>query len=156
MAKRKAPAPAGLAGDPALFKVMAEITIISNLANTELERHMPGGLTRAQFGVLNHLLRLDRRETVGELADAFQVAQPTMSSTVKRLIDKGLAEFIPDAEDRRIKRVAVTMGGRKTRDAAVAAVAPHLAELGKASSDIDWGATLEALSRIRVYLEARR
>jgi DNA-binding MarR family transcriptional regulator len=156
MSMRKKPIAAGLPGDPALFKVLTEINIISHLATTEFERLLPDDLTRAQFGVINHLLRLDTLETIGELAGAFQVAQPTMSSTVNRLHAKGLVEFIPDTEDKRIKRVCVTRAGRAIRERAVKAVAPHMLAFEGAAPDTDWVGILSALTQLRAFMEGRR
>ena len=149
-------ADAGLPGDPVLFKLLTEISIISNLAEREFERVLPGGLTLAQFGVLNHLLRLNVQQTVGELASAMQVAQPTMSSTIKKLMDKGYVSFIPDAEDRRVKRVKVTRAGRGFRDRAVKAVGSGLASLSEVSSGTDWSVVLQDLTRLRILIDSRR
>lgn len=156
MRKDIQPVDAGLPGDPAIFKVLAEMSIISNLADSAFERVMTGKLTLAQFGVLNHLLRLDVQETIGELASAFQVAQPTMSSTVKRLLDKGCIEFIPDTEDRRIKRVAVTDKGKAMRQEAVEAIAPGIDALEKALPDANWKEILPFLTRLRTVLDGAR
>lgn len=156
MRKDIQPVDAGLPGDPAIFKVLAEMSIISNLADSAFERAMAGKLTLAQFGVLNHLLRLDVQETIGELASAFQVAQPTMSSTVKRLLDKSCIEFIPDTEDRRIKRVAVTDKGKAMRQEAVEAIAPGIDALEKALPDANWKGILPFLTRLRTVLDGAR
>lgn len=147
---------AGLPGDPALFKVLTEISIISNLADREFERRMPGGLTSAQFGVLNHLLRLDAQQTIGEIAAVMRVAQPTMSSTVKKLLAKNYVALIPDTDDRRVKRVKVTRSGRAIRDKAVKAAAPGLALLQDGTPGADWGAVLKELTRLRVLIDAPR
>ena len=149
-------AEAGLPGDPILFKVLTEISIISNLADREFERLMPGGLTLAQFGVLNHLLRLGVKQTIGEIASAMTVAQPTMSSTVKKLVDKKYVDLVPDTEDRRIKRVKVTRAGRSARDRAVKAVAPGLAALKDATPRADWEAMLKELTHLRIIIDSVR
>jgi len=151
-----AEAQAGLPGDPVLFKVLTEISIISNLADREFERLMPGGLTLAQFGVLNHLLRLGAQQTIGEIASAMQVAQPSMSSTVKKLTDKNYVDLIPDTEDRRVKRVKVTPAGRAARDRAVKAVAPGLAALKDGTPGADWSAMLGELTRLRMLIDSVR
>lgn len=156
MPKPKETIEAGLPGDPALFKVMTEISIIANLADSEFERRMPGTLTLAQFGVLNHLLRLNARETIGEIANAMLVAQPTMSSTVKRLEAKGFVEFIPDPDDRRIKRVKVTRTGRTARDKAVKAVGPGIEELIAGTPGANWREILKELTRLRALLDNAR
>lgn len=156
MAEPHQDSPAGLPGDPLLFKVLTEISIISNLADREFERRMPGALTMAQFAVLNHLLRLDEQQTIGEIARAMQVAQPTMSSTVKKLEAKKYVRLVADAGDRRVRRVAVTAAGRRARDAAVKAVAPGLASLGEATKGVKWERALKELATLRQLLDAAR
>lgn len=151
-----APKPAGLAGDPIEFAVMNEIGIINQLADNLFQSHLPKGMTVAQFGVLNHLLRLEVEETISELASAMQVAQPTMSSTVRKLEDKGLVELVYDPNDRRIRRVAVTTAGSELRNDAVAALAPMAEILRKNIPAKDWQAILPQLNQIRVFLDQLR
>ena len=112
-------------------------------------------MTLAQFGVLNHLLRLGVQQTIGEIASAMTVAQPTMSSTVKKLVDKNYVELVPDTEDRRVKRVKVTRAGRTARDRAVKAVAPGLALLKEGTPDADWSAMLSELTRLRIVIDSK-
>lgn len=156
MNKKSPPSGPGLPGDPAIFKVFTEISIIARLADREFERVMPGDLTLAQFAIINHLLRLDAQQTIGEIASAMQVAQPTMSSTVKKLEAKSHVEFVPDTEDRRVKRVRVTPSGRAARDAAVEAVGPGLAKLRAALPDADWPGILDQLTPLRTLLDSMR
>lgn len=148
--------PAGLKGDPIEFAVMTEIGIINQLADNMFQAHLPKGMTVAQFSVLNHLLRLDVQETISELAGAMQVAQPTMSSTVRKLEDKGLVELIHEPNDRRIRRVAVTATGAQLRNDAVAALAPMADILRANIPETDWEALLPHLHRIRVFLDQLR
>lgn len=148
--------PAGLPGDPILFSVMTEIAIIAKLGDREFERRMPDGLTVAQFSILNHLLRLDREETIGEIAHCMQVAQPTVSSTVRKLEEKGFIVLKADPADRRLRKVAVTAAGRKARDAAVKAVAPGIDILTAGTQGTDWPAILTALERLRAILDGAR
>lgn len=87
-----------------------------------------------------HLLRLLRREddatgisapllsalsvlvfggprTLGELAAAEQVRPATMSRAVDALAAAGLAERVPDPEDRRAVRIRATAAGRRVLEA---------------------------------------
>lgn len=148
--------PAGLDGDPVEFAVMTEIGIISQLADNLFQSHLPKGMTVAQFSVLNHLMRLEVEETISELASAMQVAQPTMSSTVRKLEDKGLVELIHEPGDRRIRRVAVTAAGAKLRNDAVAALAPMVETLRQNMPTSLWQDVLPQLNRIRVFLDQSR
>jgi MarR family transcriptional regulator for hemolysin len=147
--------PAGLAGDPLEFAVMTEISIIAHLADNAFARRLPDGLTTAQFAVLNHLLRLEAQQTIGELARALQVSQPTMSSTVKRLEEKGLVTLVPDPDDRRIRRVSVSPAGTKARNQAVKALDATKSELAVLSQK-EWTQLLPLLNRLRVALDSAR
>ncbi len=142
-----------------MFKVMTEIDMIAHMAEVTFQRLLPGDLTPAQFGVLNRLLRLDVCETVGALAEAFQVAQPTMSSTVKRLEAKGYIRVIPDKDDRRIKRVKATSAGKAVRRKSIKALDPYWQMLADDAPEAivaaDWPNILKALTTLRDFMERR-
>lgn len=145
----------GLPADPAYFKVLTEIDMIAHMAGNEFEKLLPEGLTQAQFGVLNRLLRLECVETVSELAAAFQVSQPTMSSTVKRLEAKGLVALVAAPNDRRAKHVRVTEAGKKLRNKTVDALAPHYEAFVASAQSIDWESLLPRLTALRAHFESR-
>jgi DNA-binding MarR family transcriptional regulator len=155
-AKRSKPKGPGLQGDPLGSLVMTEIGIIAQLAGTLFENVLPDGMTRAQYGVLNHLLRMDANKTIGELANSFQVRQPTMSSTVRKLEDKGFVELKSDPEDRRVRRVAITKVGIAARQTGLDALGPLYAELGREMSDRELQAILPTLTKLRELLDERR
>lgn len=142
--------------DPELFKVLSEISMIAHLADTEFSRMLPSGMTPAQFGVLNRLVRLRLRETVTELANAFQVAQPTMTSTVRRLAEKSLVTLQQDVTDRRIRYVIITAAGEQVRDDAIATIGPLIQEFATSAPDIDSNALMHTLMRLRTFLDQRR
>ena len=54
--------------------------------------------------------------TLGELAAREQVAPPTITKVVEKLMASGLVERTADATDRRVSRVAVTRKGAKQLD----------------------------------------
>ena len=147
--------PAGLAGDPVEFAAMTEISIIAHLADTAFARRLPDGLTTAQFAVLNLLLRLEAEQTIGELPRALQVSQPTMSSTVRRLEEKGLISLVPDSDDRRIRRVSVNRSGAAVRNKAVQALDASKKDLAVLSQE-EWKQLLPLLNRLRIALDAAR
>ena len=147
--------PAGLAGDPVEFAAMTKISITAHLADTAFARRLPDGLTTAQFAVLNHLLRLEAEQTIGELARALQVSQPTMSSTVRRLEEKGLISLVPDSDDRRIRRVSVNRSGAAVRNKAVQALDASKKDLAVLSQE-EWKQLLPLLNRLRIALDAAR
>lgn len=147
---------AGLPSDPVAFKAMTEIGIIAHLADNLFAKFLPGGLTVAQFGVLNHLLRLDRRETIGELASAMQVSQPTMSSTVRKLEDKGFITLISNDADRRVRRVSVTEAGAVIRNQSIANIVPVQQTISGDVSTKEWEALLKTLTKIHIFLDTHR
>ena len=147
--------PASLAGDPVEFAAMTEISIIAHLADTAFARRLPDGLTTAQFAVLNHLLRLEAEQTIGELARALQVSQPTMSSTVRRLEEKGLISLVPDEDDRRIRRVSVSHAGTALRNKAVQGLDASRDTL-TALNEKEWEQLLPLLNKLRIALDAAR
>lgn len=146
---------AGLPTDHDAFKAMTEIEMIAKQAALIFERRLPDGLTRAQFGVLNRLARLEERETISEIARKFNVAQPTMSSTIGRLMDKGFVRTVADPSDRRRKIVELTPSGAEARTAVVESLEPLFnAFTGHPNETVDWTALLIQLVRLRARVEA--
>lgn len=149
---------AGLPTDLDAFKVMVEIEMIAKQSIRLFESFLPAHMTRAQFGVLNRLARLQARETISELARAFQVAQPTMTSTVSRLLDKGFVETVPDPEDGRRKIVILTSSGATARAEIVEELTPLLSEFADSETEtqfeINWADLLDQLVLLRARVEA--
>ena len=116
--------------DPLAFKILNEIGIIDQLASHAFTQVLPGGMTIAQFGVLNHFVRLGHEYcTPAQLADAFQVTRPTMSNTLSRLERARLVLVVPDPDDGRGKRVSITDNGRAMREDCIARLAEPLARM---------------------------
>ncbi len=111
-----------------LFRLLNEIGIINQLAGTAFERLLPHGLTRAQFTVLNHCVRMGDNKTPAQLADILQVTRGTMTSTLARLEEKGFIRVEPDEVDGRSKRVLLTRKGRAAREESIRAALPLLSE----------------------------
>lgn len=143
--------------DPLGFQVFNEIGIIDQLASAMFTRALPKGMTIAQFTVLNHFVRLDVIEkSPAQLASAFQVTRPTMTSTLTRLARAGLIDIRDDPQDGRAKLVSITAQGRAMRETCVAATAAMMPRITKAISDEDFAAILPALTRMRIALDALR
>lgn len=53
---------------------------------------------------------------IGDLAETFGVSVPSMSRAVEGLVRARLATRVEDAEDRRVRRVAITEKGKKLVD----------------------------------------
>lgn len=138
------------------FRLFNEIGIIAQLSASRLERALPHGLTVAQFGLLNHCVRLGDGWTPARLAAAFQVTRGTMTSTLQRLEAKGFIQIEPDAEDARSKRVFLTDAGRAARSASLAALAPELARMPGVLAPEAVAELIPALEQLRSWLDENR
>ncbi|MBI1188593.1 MAG: MarR family transcriptional regulator [Alphaproteobacteria bacterium] len=157
MPKPKAPASEHEIADEApYFRFFNEIGIIDQLAGTAFERVLPHGLTRAQFTVLNHCVRLGDNKTPGQLASAFQVTRATLTSTLARLEAKGFVAIVSDPDDGRSKRVLLTKQGRAAREASIRAASPLLAGAQAALPRSDVMRVLPTLQKLRKWLDENR
>lgn len=139
-----------------LFRLLNEIGIIDQLSSTAFDRLLPHGLTRAQFTVLNHCMRLGDNKTPAQLAARFQVTRGTITSTLARLEEKGFIRIEPDAVDGRSKRVMLTRKGRAARDDAVRAALPFLSEATDAIPRDMVERMLPQLELVRAWLDQNR
>lgn len=143
--------------EPRVFQLFTEIGIIDQLAGTAFERAMPKGMTRAQFTVLHHFMRLKLdHQSPAQLADAIQVTRSTMTSTLARMEKAGLVAIRPDPSDGRGKLVSLTQVGRDMRERCIAAVAPLLPIAASALNDAEVVHALDLLRRLRMVLDRAR
>lgn len=142
--------------DNPIYHFFNELGIMEQLATTQLERALPQGLSKAQFGVLNHMVRLGKLETPAELASAFQVARPSMTNTVQKLAAKGFVQVEPHPEDGRSKIVKITETGIAAREEAIISLMPLFAQIGEALGTEVFEAAVPLLQKVRVYLDENR
>lgn len=143
--------------DPLAFRVFTEIGIIDQLVGHAFSQVLPGRITRAQFTVLNHFVRLGHEwQTPAQLASALQVSRPTITSTLSRLERVGLVEIDPDPDDGRGKRVSLTPEGRAMREQCIARVAATLADVERNVRADMLEQLLPLLSQLRQILDRMR
>ena len=148
----KEPEPAAL-----WFEVLNEVGIIEQLSRNAFERVLPDGLSLAGFTVLNHFVRLEKREaTPSQLASAFQVTKGAITNTLQRLDALGYVTLTPNPADGRGKIVRITAKGRKAREASLAALAPQLQEIAKILPSREALDALPFLRQLRSYLDNHR
>ena len=148
--------PSGSGGDPPLFALLNEVSIIEHLARNRLERVLPDGLRASHFVVLNHLVRMGDGRSPARIARAVQVEKPAMTNTIQKLEARGLVRTAPDPRDGRGKLVFLTEAGRAARAEGVAAAT---AAIGPIAAGLDTPAILAALPllrRLRAALDAAR
>jgi len=80
----------------------------------------PYGLTNGQFSLLM-TLNAAQPPTVGHVAALLGADRTTLTAALKPLIRRGLAEVRSDADDRRLRRLALTQAGRAALGAALPA-----------------------------------
>lgn len=139
-----------------LFRLLNEIGIVNQLAAAAFERLLPHGLTRAQFTVLNHCVRLGDNKTPAQLAARFQVTRGTMTSTLARLEEKGFIRIEPDPVDGRSKRVLLTRKGRAAREEAIRVALPLLSQATDAIPREMVERLLPQIETIRAWFDQNR
>ncbi len=139
------------------FELFNEIGIIDQLVGTMFERAIPKGITRAQFTVINHFVRRGFEErSPAELASAFQITRPTMTSTLARMEGAGLVSLRADPADGRAKRVSLTVKGRDMQAACIRASLTLLPLIETLITDSEIETLLPILRRLRIGLDHAR
>lgn len=139
------------------FEVMTETAIIGRLADTALAQTLPGELSVAGFGVLNHFVRLNLTgESPSSLARAFQVTKGAMTYTLQQLEAQDYVRIDADPADARGKVVRITAKGRKVRHAAVSSVRPGMLKLLEALGAEEFRRVRPFLANLRRILDAAR
>ncbi|MGV3770155.1 MAG: MarR family winged helix-turn-helix transcriptional regulator [Sphingobium phenoxybenzoativorans] len=69
------------------------------------------GISSGQFSLLNALNRPEP-PSIGSVAELLVMDRTTLTANLKPLTRDGLVEIVTDAKDRRVKRLALTDGGR--------------------------------------------
>ena len=139
--------------DDIAVSLFGELFMADQLARNRISKALPKGMELSHFSVLNHLARLSEERTPAQLARAFHVTRGAMTNTLAKLEWAGHVHIRPDWDDARQKFVAISPSGRSARDAAVASVAPLIAEVVTALGAEKVRAVLPVLRELRVRLE---
>lgn len=149
----------GNKGEQSVSPVMAffrNIAIIEQLSRTRMERALPEGMLVSHFGVLSHMCRSNRKETPAELADIFQVARPSMTNTLQKLVAKGYIQIEPDPKDGRGKLVQITEKGRQAFNQAIQTIAPLYQDTIESLGIDVFKELLPGLDKVRSYMDDNR
>ena len=133
--------------------LFGELFMADQLARNRLSKVLPKGMELSHFGVLNHLARAREGRTPAQLARAFHVTRGAMTNTLARLEWAGHVHIRPDWDDARRKFVSISPSGRSARDAAVAAIAPLIAEVVERLGAERVRAVLPVLREMRTRFE---
>jgi DNA-binding MarR family transcriptional regulator len=140
--------------DDLAITLFGELFMADQLARNRISRALPRGMELSHFSVLNHLARIGEERTPAQLARAFHVTRGAMTNTLNKLEWAGHVHIRPDWDDARQKFVAISPAGRAARDAAVASVAPLIADVVTDLGADRVRAVLPVLRELRLRLEA--
>lgn len=142
--------------DPPLFAFFTEIGIIAQLSGALFDRVLPDGMTRSQFSLLNHLVRLGGPRSLVDLARSFQVTKGAMTNTTTKLAAKGLIRIAPDPRDGRGKLVDITDAGQAMRQRCLDSLSPLVSVMREGLPPEEIGPMIEPLQRVRRWLDDHR
>jgi DNA-binding MarR family transcriptional regulator len=132
--------------------VFDEIGLIEAGVRTIITRCLPVGVTYPQFEVMNYLMRRGEGQTPAAIAQALQMTPGAITNTLQRMEATGLASVVPDALDRRKKRVTLTTEGRATYFRAMAAIKPRMASLREGFTSKEFREVLPFLRALRSWM----
>ena len=140
--------------DDLAVSLFGELFMADQLARNRISKALPRGMQLSHFSVLNHLARISDERTPAQLARAFHVTRGAMTNTLAKLEWAGHVHIRPDWDDARQKFVAISPSGRAARDAAVASVAPIIADAVTALGADKVRAVLPVLRELRLRMES--
>lgn len=145
----KPPAP-----DP-IFEFFRGVHIIAHLSQNRMEKALPGDMLLSHFSVLSHLVRRDVTSPA-ELAEAFQVARPSMTNTLSKLEKMAFVSIKPDPNDGRAKIVAITAEGAAAHQQAIAAIAPLFGDIVEGLGAQAFIDLLPGMNKVKTFLDENR
>ena len=140
------------ATDSLSVALFSEIFMADALARNRLSRALPKGMEISHFSVLNHLARANAEKSPAQLAKTFHLTRGAMTNTLQKLEWAGWVHVRPDWDDARRKMVAISPSGQAARDAALAAIAPVIADVVRKVGEDKVRAVLPVLREMRLKL----
>ena len=130
----------------------SEILAVDQLARSSVARVLPKGMELSHFSVLNHLAHVAVEKSPAQLAQTFHLTRGAMTNTLSKLEWAGWVHVRPDWEDARRKMVSISPSGIAARDAALAAIAPVIAQVVDTVGADKVRTALPVLREMRVQL----
>lgn len=138
--------------DNLAVSLFSEILMVDQLARASVARVMPKGMELSHFSVLNHLARVGAERSPAQLAKTFHLTRGAMTNTLHKLEWAGWVHIRPDWDDARRKMVSISPAGQAARDAALAAIAPVIADVVTNVGEDKVRSALPVLREMRVKL----
>ena len=138
--------------DDLAVSLFSEILMVEQLARASVARVLPKGMELSHFSVLNHLAHSSAERSPAQLAKTFNLTRGAMTNTLHKLEWAGWVHIRPDWDDARRKMVAISPSGQAARDAALAAIAPLIADVVSGVGDDKVRTVLPVLREMRLKL----
>lgn len=132
--------------------LFSEILVVDQLARASVARALPKGMELSHFSVLNHLAQSGLERSPAQLAKTFHLTRGAMTNTLHKLEWAGWVHIRPDWDDARRKMVSISPSGQSARDAALAAIAPVIADVVNKVGDDKVRSALPVLREVRLKL----
>jgi DNA-binding MarR family transcriptional regulator len=132
--------------------LFSEILAVDQLARANVARVLPKGMELSHFSVLNHLAHSAVERSPAQLAKTFHLTRGAMTNTLHKLEWAGWVHIRPDWDDARRKMVAISPSGQAARNAALAAIAPVIADVVNKVGEDRVKAVLPVLREMRLKL----
>ena len=141
------------ATDSLAVSLFSEILAVDQLARNRLAKALPKGMELSHFSVLNALAHSGGERSPAQLARTFHLTRGAMTNTLGKLEWAGWVHIRPDWEDARRKMVSISPAGLAARDAAVAAIAPIIADAVRKAGPDKARTALPLMRALRAALE---
>ncbi|WP_296429738.1 MarR family transcriptional regulator [Yoonia sp.] len=138
--------------DDLAVSLFSEILVVEQLARTSVARVLPKGMELSHFSVLNHLAHSATERSPAQLAKTFNLTRGAMTNTLHKLEWAGWVHIRPDWDDARRKMVAISPSGQSARNAALAAIAPLIADVVTSVGEDKVRTALPVLREMRLKL----
>ena len=138
--------------DSLAVALFSELFVADQVARNRLAKALPRGMELSHFSVLNYLARVSDEKSPAELARVFNLTRGAMTNTLGKLEWAGHVHIRPDWDDALRKFVTISPAGRSARDAALAAIAPLMADAVSSIGPDRVRAALPVLREVRTHL----
>ncbi|MGJ8621856.1 MAG: MarR family winged helix-turn-helix transcriptional regulator [Yoonia sp.] len=135
--------------------LFSEILVVDQLARANVARVLPKGMELSHFTLLNHLAHVGAERSPAQLAKSFHLTRGAMTNTLHKLEWAGWIHVRPDWDDARRKMISISPSGQAARDAALAAIAPVIADVVDKLGEAEVRTVLPVLRAMRTKLRER-
>ena len=140
--------------DDLAVSLFSEILVVEQLARASVAKVLPKGMELSHFSVLNHLAHSGAERSPAQLAKTFNLTRGAMTNTLHKLEWAGWVHIRPDWDDARRKMVAISPSGHSARNAALAAIAPLIADVVEGVGEDKVRTALPVVREMRLKLRS--